>query len=58
MGKKAHNAAGWFLLQLLLATLLSGCTFEHKIEAARKEWKEKKKAENRPGPSHAHEWGE
>ncbi|MDR0472825.1 MAG: formylglycine-generating enzyme family protein, partial [Treponema sp.] len=45
MGKKTFNAAGWFLLQLLLAALLSGCTFEHKIEAARKEWKEKKKAE-------------
>jgi hypothetical protein len=37
MGKNTRNAAGWFLLQLLLATLLIGCTFEDNIEALRRE---------------------
>jgi hypothetical protein len=36
MGKKTRNAAGWFLLQLLLATLLIGCTFEDNIEELRR----------------------
>jgi hypothetical protein len=36
MGRKTRNAAGWFLLQLFLATLLSGCTFENNIEEYRK----------------------
>jgi uncharacterized repeat protein (TIGR02543 family) len=33
MSRKIRNAAGWFLAQLLLATLFSGCTFESNIEA-------------------------
>jgi hypothetical protein len=36
MGKKTLNAAGWFLLQLLFATLLSSCTFENNIEEFRR----------------------
>jgi uncharacterized repeat protein (TIGR02543 family) len=36
MCKNTRNAAGWFLLQLLLATLLIGCTFEDNIEELRR----------------------
>jgi hypothetical protein len=42
MTKNMRNAAGWFLLQLFLATLLSGCTFEHNIE----EFRRKQRAES------------
>jgi formylglycine-generating enzyme required for sulfatase activity len=36
MNRKTRNAAGWFLVQLLLATLLSDCTFERDIEEFRR----------------------
>ncbi|MDR0475341.1 MAG: hypothetical protein LBH43_16925 [Treponema sp.] len=45
MSKNTRNAAGCFLLQLLLATLFIGCTFEDNIEELRR----KLKSETRPG---------